>query len=210
MIITSIQRQQKRRHRVSIFLDGEFAFGVNDDVVYRFGLHKGMTMDDSLRKDIELFDNTVQAKLNAERFIATRMRSEREVRQRLRRQGFPDDVIEEIIVVFRRVNMLNDAEFARMWVRDRLALRPRSAAMLRRELRTKGVTEEVTDQVLQEAFEDREEADIARALADSYCRKHPNIEGEVLKRRLAGFLQRKGYTASLVYDVVNAVMDSRQ
>ncbi|MFZ1730658.1 MAG: RecX family transcriptional regulator [Bacteroidota bacterium] len=209
MIITSIQRQKKRRHRVSIFLDGEFAFGMNDEAVFRFGLCKGMTLDDGLRKEIEEFDNAVQAKRNAELFIAVRMRSEREVRQRLHRQGFPDDVIEEVITTFRRVNLLNDAEFARMWVRDRLALRPRSASMLRRELRAKGVTEEVADQVLSDAFEETEEADVARALAESYCRKHPNIEGEVLKRRLAGFLQRKGYAPSLVYDVVKAAVDKR-
>lgn len=202
MIITSIKRQKKRRNRVSVFLDGEFAFGMNEDAVFRFGLCKGMTLDESLRKEVEEFDNSVQARLNAERFIAVRMRSEREVRQRLHRQGFPDDTIEETIAVFRRVNLLDDAEFARMWVRDRLALRPRSSAMLRRELRTKGVTDEVADQVLKEAFEVTEDADVARALAETYCRKHPNIEGEVLKRRLASFLQRKGYTYSLVYDVV--------
>ncbi|MBE0642637.1 MAG: RecX family transcriptional regulator [Bacteroidetes bacterium] len=202
MTITSIERQKKNRRRVSVFLDGEFAFGLNDDVVFRFGLHKGMTLDDALRRDIERFDNLVQAKLAAERLIALRMRSERELRQRLRQREFSEEAIEETIATFKRVNLLNDAEFARLWVRDRLALRPRSASMLRRELRGKGVHDDIIAEVLAEAFEDREEIDVARALAESYRRKHTTTTGDVLKRRLAGFLQRKGYSGAIVYEIV--------
>ena len=202
MTITSIERQKKNRHRVSVYLDGEFAFGLNDDAVYRFGLHKGLVLDEQRRAEIESYDNIVQAKLVAERFLAVRMRSEKELRQRLQQKGFPPEAIEETVAVFRRVQLLDDAEFARQWVRDRLRLRPRSAAALRRELRAKGVTDEIAGRVLAEAFAEKEDIDVARELAAAYRRKHPNLEGEVLKRRLAGFLQRKGYSGSVVYDVV--------
>ncbi len=205
MIITSIERQKKNRRRVSIFLDGEFAFGMNEDAVFRFGLRKGMELDAALRAEIERYDAEVQAKLTAERFLATRMRSEKEVRGRLKRDAIPEDVIDQTIAAFRRVQLLDDAEFARVWVKDRLRLRPRSAAMLRRELRAKGVKDDVIALVLGEAFEVKEEADVARELAESYRRKHPGLEPEVLMRRLAGFLQRKGYSPALVYDVVKAV-----
>ena len=202
MTITSIERQKKNRHRVSVYLDGEFAFGVNDDAVYRFGLHKGMVLDESRRAEIESYDNLVQAKLVAERLLGVRMRSERELRQRLLQKGFPEDAVDETITVFRRVHLLDDAEFARQWVRDRLRLRPRSSAFLRRELRAKGVADDIIVRILSEAFEEKEDIDVARDLAAAYIRKHPALEGEVLKRRLAGFLQRKGYSASVVYDVV--------
>jgi regulatory protein len=190
---------------VSIFLDGAFAFGMNEDAVFRFGLRKGMDLDDALRAEIERYDGEVQAKLTAERFLATRMRSEQEMRLRLKRDEIPDDVIERTIAAFRRVHLLDDTEFARVWVRDRLRLRPRSAAMLRRELRAKGVKDDIIAQVLKEAFEVTEERDVARELAESYRRKHPGLDADVLMRRLAGFLQRKGYSPSLVYDVVKVV-----
>jgi regulatory protein len=203
MTITSIQRQKKNRHRVSVYLDGEFAFGVNDDAVYRFGLHKGMILDEERRAEIERYDNLVQAKLAAERLLGVRMRSERELRQRLLQKGFPAEAVDETIAVFLRVHLLDDAEFARLWVRDRLRLRPRSSAFLRRELRLKGVRDDIITQVLSEAFEEKEDIDVARELAAAYRRKHPGLDADVLKRRLAGFLQRKGYSASVVYDVVS-------
>ncbi|MBR9979363.1 MAG: RecX family transcriptional regulator [Bacteroidetes bacterium] len=205
MIITSIERQKKNRRRVSLFLDGAFAFGVNEDVVYRYGLCKGMELGEPLRREIEEYDNRVQAKIVAERLIATRMRSEQEIREHLVLKGFPEEIADETINDFRRVRLLDDGEFARAWIRDRLRLRPRAAAMLRVELRRKGVADMLIDQALGELFADKDEAEIARELADSYCRKHPGLDGIVLKRRLASFLQRKGFSASVVYPVIENV-----
>ena len=203
MKITGLQRQKKNRHRVSVYLDGDFAFGVNEETVFRFGLHTGMEMDEAARAEITREDQLVQAKLAAERLLATRMRSEREMRQRLAQKEFSPAVIDATIETFLRVHLLDDAEFARLWVRDRLRLRPRAASALRRELRAKGVHEDIVTMVLHEAFEERQDIDVARELAAAYRRKHPAISGVVLKRRLAGFLQRKGYSASVVYDVIN-------
>lgn len=205
MTITGLERQKKNRHRVSVYLDGEFAFGLNEDAVFRFGLHKGMALDEEQRAEIERYDNLVQAKLYAERLIGTRMRSERELRQRLKQKEISQEAIDEIVATFQRVHLLDDAEFARMWVRDRLRLRPRSASALRRELRAKGIREDIVTVVLDEAFAEKEDIDVARELAAAYCRKHPNVTGDVLKRRLAGFLQRKGYTPSVMYDVLNGI-----
>jgi regulatory protein len=201
-IITSIERQKKNRHRVSVYLDGEFAFGLNDDAVFRFGLRKGMELGEELRAEIERFDNLVQAKLAAERLIAVRPRSEKELRQRLAIRGFPPDAIDEVVTTFLRVQLLNDLEFARSWVRDRLRLRPRAASALRRELRGKGIHDDIITRVLAEAFEEKEDLDVARQLAAAWCGKRSSLERDVLRRRLAGYLQRKGYSASVVYDVL--------
>ena len=100
MKITLLQRQKKNRHRVSVYLDGEFAFGLNDESVFRFGLRKGMELDAERQREIELYDQRVQAKRIAERYVAARMRSVQEVRKRLREKEIPDDVIEETVERF--------------------------------------------------------------------------------------------------------------
>jgi regulatory protein len=205
MIITSIERQKKNRRRVSLFIDGEFAFGVHEDVVYRFGLRKGMDIDGTLRQEVEEYDQRVHAKLAAERLLATRMRSEREIRDYLLRRDVPASVAESIIDDFRRVGLLDDAEFARAWIRDRLRFRPRAAALLRTELRRKGIADASIDRALEEEYAERDEADIARELADTYRRKHPGIDGIVLKRRLASYLQRKGFAGPVVYDIIEGI-----
>ncbi|MBN1448926.1 MAG: RecX family transcriptional regulator, partial [Bacteroidetes bacterium] len=168
MVITKIERQKKNRHRVSVYLDGDFAFGLNDEAVYRFGLHKGMELDDARRAEIERYDQGVQAKRVAERYIGMRMRSEREVRQRLREKEFPEEVIEETVEVFRRVRLIDDRSFAEAWVRDRLLLRPRAPALLRAELRRKGVAADIIEEVLAAQFDEGDVDALASEMAAQY------------------------------------------
>ncbi|MCB2203117.1 RecX family transcriptional regulator [bacterium] len=205
MLITRLERQKKRRHRVSVFLDGDFAFGCSEDTAFRFGMHKGMEIDEEKRQEIEDYDNRVQAKLAAERLIGTRMRSERELRRRLKEKEFPEEIIDETVSTFTRVGLLNDREFAEAFVRDRLLLRPRASSVLRRELRGHGIDGEIVDSVLAAHFNAETENELARDMADSYIRSHSSLDTPVLKRRLAGYLQRKGFRPSLVYEILNSL-----
>lgn len=207
MKITLLERQKKNRHRVSVYLDGEFAFGLNDEAVFKFGLRKGMELDHQRRHEIELFDQRVQARRIAERYVGARMRSVKEVRQRLREKEIPEDVIDETVETFLRVRLLDDRAFAEAWIRDRLRLRPRAASLLRRELRQKGVQQEIIDEVLDHMIPEGDEEHIAQGLAEQYVRSHPSLEAPVLKRRLAGYLQRKGFAVSIVIRVVDRIME---
>jgi len=206
MVITRLERQKKRRHRVSVYLDGDFAFGCNEEVIFRFGLHKGMELDDAKRREVEDYDNRVQAKLAAERLVGARMRSEQELRRRLKDKEYPEDIIDETIATFTRVGLIDDRAFAEAFVRDRLRLRPRAASLLRRELRQRGIAKDIIDDVLAAQFEEHDENELARGMAEAYLRSHPRLERLVLKRRLAGFLQRKGFPAGMVYQIVNDLL----
>ena len=206
-VITKIERQKKARHRVSIYLDGAFAFGVNDEAVYRFGLHKGMEMNEALRAEIEQADQRVQAKLTAERFLAARIRTVKEVRVRLQKDGYLEEIIEETVATLQRIQLLDDRLFAEMFVRDRLKLKPRSLSLLRRELRHRGIADAIADTVLEQEARGVDEDKLAASLADEYVRKHPGLQTEVLKRRLVGFLQRKGFSAQVVFGLLDRFGD---
>lgn len=202
MIITKLERQKRNSTRISVYLDDEFAFGVNDEAVYRFGLHKGMKLDETRRAEIEQYDQRVQAKRVAERYIGARMRSEREVRQRLRQKEFSEDVIDETLESFRRVRLIDDRAFAEAWVRDRLLLRPRAPSLLRAELRRKGIASEIIEDVLSARFDEGDVESLAFDMAAQYRRAHPSLAPDALKRRLAGYLQRKGFSAGVAYRAV--------
>jgi regulatory protein len=204
--ITRLERQKRRRGRVSVFIDGEFSFGVNEESALRFGLCPGLEMDDSLTEALKSYDLFVQGKLLAERYLAARMRSEYEVRRYLSRKDIPDDVIEETISTFRRVRLLNDEEYARAFVRDRLRLKPKATSMLRRELHARGISRDIVDTVLEE--EKPEDASLVHELATQWLSRHRTPDNQTARRRLAGFLQRRGFSTSVIYDVLNEKLGS--
>jgi regulatory protein len=119
----------------------------------------------------------------------------------------PDDVAERVLDRFTEVGLIDDAAFAEVWVRTRHAGRGLSRSALRRELRAKGVDDEIVADAV-ETIDDDAEAAAAQALV---ARRLPGMRGlpaEVRMRRLVGQLARKGYSSGLAMRVVREAMDA--
>jgi regulatory protein len=86
----------------------------------------------------------------AMRFLEARHRSVGEVRRRLSSAGYRSDLVEAAIARLSEVGLLDDLEFARMWVRSRDASRPRGEQALRREMALKGIDRGIIAAVLEE------------------------------------------------------------
>ena len=110
--ITRIAHQQRNPERVSIYIDGEFAFGLPATEVYSRGLKRGhrLTLEDATI--LAAVDEGSRATDAAVQFISYRPRSEREVRDRLRKRDYSDQAIDIAIDKVRGWGYLNDRDFA--------------------------------------------------------------------------------------------------
>lgn len=102
----------------------------------------------------------------AAQFLAVRSRSVAETRRRLHDLGYPDPLIEEVLLRLGRMGYLDDVVFARAWVESRDRARPRGETALRQELRRKGVEDDVVRQVLGERAAGIREARLGHAVPD--------------------------------------------
>ena len=186
--ITSLQQQKNNPERVSVFIDGEFAFGVTVDAALH--LAKGQHLSDAeiaaLRDDDE-HDRAYQSALH---FLGARPRSSAEVQRNLRDKGFGDEVIAAAIARLGEHGYLNDEEFAKYWLDNRSRFRPRSAKAIRYELRQKGVERDAIEAAVEALDEDAAASDAAAAKIDR-LRDQPQEEFE---RKLGAFLARRGFS----------------
>ncbi|MFQ6030411.1 MAG: regulatory protein RecX [Dehalococcoidia bacterium] len=141
-----------------------------------------------------------QARDAALRFISYRSRSEAEVRRRLSRQ-YPEPVIEQVVTGLRADGSLDDSAFARLWRRHREQHRPRGQRLLKQELYRLGVDRETAE----EALEGYDDADNAYRAGFKFARSMRSraYSEEVFRRRLWGYLQRRGFPYSLARGVVD-------
>ena len=142
------------------------------------------------------------------RLLAARARSVKELRERLLRKGFKSSDVTYCILWCSHRALLDDEAFARSLTRDRIRFSPRSPFLLKREVTTRGVSaslaREVVDAVLQE--EGISEGDLSVSAAESWVRKQSSAtrrellgdrftpERERARRRLQGFLARRGFS----------------
>lgn len=201
--ITKIESQKKNPKRRSIFLDGKFAFGLDEEVLYKYGLKIGEEVDQERIDQVLKSEVKKESKDATLKFLSYRMRSEKEVRDKLKKKGFANDLIAEVIKDLKRVNLLNDYEFASAWIRDRISNKPRGKTLLKQELWKKGIKEEIIEKVLREYFEDEEvELNLAKKLLEKRKKRYENLDKNVAKRRMMSFLLRRGFSYETVKEVL--------
>lgn len=122
------------------------------------------------------------------------------------KKGVPDDIAGEVLDRFEEVGLVDDAQFAGLWVEGQQR-RMKSTRALRQELRLKGVEAEVIDEALAETADDAD-YQAALALAQKKIRTMGSLEPAVRYRRLAGALARRGFAPGLCHRVVGEVTDT--
>ena len=148
-IITAL-RVSDRKKQVRVFIDGSFSFTVVEDVAATAGLKIGQhLLAEQIRelKQANLFKTCLEAALH---YLGYRPRSETEVRQRLHRRGFNNEVVDEVIISLEERKLIDDVAFAHYWKDSRLSFRPRSKRLIKLELRQKGVTAETANEVVED------------------------------------------------------------
>jgi regulatory protein len=198
--VTALKVQKKNPNRVSVYLDGDFAFGVSRIVAA--WLKIGQDINDEKIQDLQQQETQEAALQKAMLLLSYRPRSEAEIRQRLQDDGFETEVISNAMDRLRSNGLLQDENFAKTWIENRGAFRPRSQKMLAYELRRKGVAEETIQQALAESSDDDGLAYTAAAL---YARKLARTEWEEFHRRLMSFLARRGFSYGTAAPVVRQV-----
>jgi regulatory protein len=202
--VSAIKQQEHDPNRVSVFLDGVFAFGLGAAETISEGLHVGDELTAARVAELRALDEVGRATQAALRFVSYRARSVREVRDRLRQRGFAPKAIEAAVEKLEGWRYLDDEDFSRLWVEHRERLRPRGRRLLELELRAKGVDRETVRETLDAA--DLDESAAALELARAKLRAYAGEERPVVRRRLAGFLARRGYDAATVRSVLDRAL----
>lgn len=199
--ISAIEAQSRHPSRLNIFVDGELAFVLDASILLERRIEVGQHLSEDEAYDLFLAEEIRSAAEAAVRLVAHRPRSEFELRVRLGRKGYSPESVDGALEKMRAWNYVNDKEFARQWVASRESHRPRSSRLMKRELTSKGVDSDTAERVVDEAHID----DHAVAL-DLARRWLPRVEKQDIvtrRRRLAGYLQRRGFA----WDIVRKVLD---
>ena len=203
--ITAIEPQQKNPERVNIYLDGEFAFGLA--AITAAWLKVGQELGEERIASLKTADEGEVAYQKALHFLSYRPRSSAEVRQNLIKRGVNEGLTEETVNRLKEAGLLNDESFARAWVENRNAFRPRGKPALRVELRRKGLNDEIVQSVLDTQV--NEEA-LAFEAARKYARRLAGLEWQEFHRKLGGFLARRGFSYTTLAPVISEVWKETQ
>lgn len=201
--VTAIERQKRNQGRVNVYLDGVFAFGLNEEVMFRNPIHEGDGLSESFIDGVLLHDERVRAKAKALRLLSHRALTTDELRQKLLDREFSERTAERVIKDLSRVGLLNDEAFASSYVHSRMIQRPCSKKLLTLELKHKGIGEEAAVEAVEAAYGPDSEEAVAGEL---FRTKMASLKGEdarKARKKAVEFLFRRGFD----WELIRSAMD---
>lgn len=200
--VTALEQQQRNKERVNVYLDGEFAFGLN--IMDAATLKKGQQLSDTEVTELRDKDAVVRAVDAAVNFLSYRPRSLHEIRQHLQNKDMASSVIDAALDRLVNLGYANDESFCRYWVENRNTFKPRSSMALRYELRQKGVADDIIQLVIDDLVDDQA---LAVQAAQAKVRRWRGQTRDVFQQKIGAFLQRRGYGYGTIQDALSTLIE---
>jgi regulatory protein len=205
--ITAIQPQKNHAERLNVHVDGAFRLALAAEIVLAEGLRVGDEMPEARILELEARDQTWKAREAALHLLAFRPRTAAELRRRLHEKGYAPEVTDGVVERLGETGVVDDSSFAEMFVRDRVRLRPKGKRILAQELRARGVDGEMAQAAIEDVMEreNTTDVDLARQAAARW-RPRPGEDPQASRRRLYGFLARRGFASEAIMAVLGEAL----
>ena len=128
--------------------------------------------------------------------LSRSMKTRHQLATILKKREIPDDIANAVLDRFTEAQLIDDAAFARAFVNSRIAVSGKSKSVIARELKQKGVSAQDAEQALSSIDAELEDK-TAYNVAKKRYQQLSALEPEVRRRRLMGFLMRRGFSSQL-------------
>jgi regulatory protein len=199
MIVVAVRRDARRRRYV-VHLDDGSAVTLQDALTLEHNLRPGCAVSVEDLGRLTAADEARSAIDYALRLLSYRPRSERELRQRLKRKGIGQQAVDGAVERLRELGYLDDEAFARSRVQTRQAARPRPGWAVARELRQRGIDGETA----KNATDVISDEDAALEAARRRLSRYAALEYPVFRERLGRFLTSRGFSYDVARRTINA------
>ncbi len=207
--ITSIEPQKKKDNRFNIFLDGHFAAGISDLTLLKNSLKVGKVLTEEEFTKIIAREQLAKLMDLATNFLGFRPRSEKEVsdylakkiseRENIKyREARQSPLIVKVISTLKKYKYLNDLEFAKWWTESRKRTRPKGQALIKLELKRKGISQNIIEKVLTKSSG---EVELAKGALQKKLKRWHNLSSFDLKKKVYQYLASRGFDFETIREV---------
>jgi len=199
--ITSTEKNKKNKDRLSVYVDGKFSFTISEEDFISMNLYENPVLTE---EKIDYIKNTLnfrEAKALAVRYLSMKLRTEQEVRTKLKDKGYDSVCIEQVIEELKSIGYINNKLYAQKYVFDRSKLKPLSKRLMRLELKSKGIPDDVADEVLDDwKIEDNV---VAENLLKRKFGKY-DLSEEKIRQKAYMFLLHRGFSHDTVTEALQS------
>lgn len=208
--ITDIRPQKTRRlgmARFNVYLDGKFSFALSDEVLVRENLKNGQQISEEKVKKLikenefgKIYDRILK-------FLSFRPRTEKELLDWFGKKNVGEETKKMVWEKLGDLGYINDEEFARWWIEQRISFKPMGRYAIIRELRQKGINQDLIARTLDSLKVQVSEIDLAKRAAEKKMKIYKKLPFPEFRQKISAFLARRGFSWETIEEVSNQLTD---
>lgn len=206
--ITALRENPRKLGRYAVHVEGKSVAVVGAAYVHDAKLAVGATLDEAAGDRLLVAARKIDAFDRAAAALGRRARSAHELERWLLQRGFERADVADAVARLTEIGAIDDSQFARAFARSRAMGKGMSRRRLTQELARRGVERAMADAAIADVMD--EESVDERALLEAAARKKLSALGgqdrETVKRRLYGYLARRGYASEDIAAVVRTLL----
>lgn len=203
MKIISIIAKNEINNKVE-FDNGEYLF-LTSETIFKFGLRKGDDIGNDIYEQLLEENKKYFIREKALSLLARRPHSAFELKVKLQQRKFDFHLIDEVIELLKKNNLLNDSLFVEKFIAEKISKKNLSIRKIESELIKKGINRNIIKNEIAKIEENNFEYESALKSVQKKIHqlKNRGIEGNELNRKIYSYLASKGYD----YDVINKIVN---
>ncbi len=195
--ITKIIAARKRGKCFLCFND-DSSILIERDLIFEYELSKNMIVSQTFLQDILHREELINAKKVGLSFATYALRTEKQVRLKLRDSGFGELIIIQVIDFLKDFNYLSDEVFAENFIKAKINRKYYGYLRLKRELSDKGINEHIINSYLPKFYTQDIALETARKSAERKLRSISFREERKKKTQVKDHLFRQGFSLDLI------------
>jgi len=156
---------------------------------------------------VRKYNSYRKAKYYIFRLLSLKDRSSEEIKGKLLSKGYNKEIVDQLISEFIKKGYINDEKFAYNFSKSRIFGKKYGRKLVEFELAKKGISKDVREKVIEDLYKNISEEELARDLAEKKMKSYKDLPDEVKKRRLVGFLSRRGFSWEIIRKVFLEVFE---
>lgn len=200
-IITKIEVQKRNKDRVNVYVDNEFNFACDLELIYLYNLKKDMQVDLDKIREVVLEDNYLKAKECALKTIEKTYKTESQIREKLLKKEYSINEIDRVIDFLKKYGFLDDYKYVKMFIHDNINKIGKNK--MKFDLLKKGIDENLILDELNNISYETEFNSAYEIFQKKYkVLKKGNDDQKKLYKKLGDFLIRKGFDFSIINEII--------
>lgn len=207
MLITQLEIQKKNPSRFNLYINGEFVAGISATTLAKYTLYEGKSIDSEVLKEVLYVELRQRFLERLVGYITKSPRSISQARSYLKNTEYKkkdiwfdsdqdidfEKMYDEVVNQLIENRLLNDKEYATLFVQSRLRSKPRGKDILVSELIGKGIDINLARDVVEDLVEDE-----MSLLEDTFRKRYKDTKLDLKDSKQVNYLLRKGFRYDLI------------